>query len=331
MYQRIVVPLDGSSFGDYAIRFAAEIARRAGASIELIHVHVPRHLEHELFAITPFRFEGVCEVDEAVDRELIAAEVEALRERAMRISADTGLRVTSHVVAGRVDMAVEDEAEAFHADLIVMATHARTGLDRLRLGSVADQVVRHATMPVLLVRPPESALSPPVESSFRHVMVPLDGSDFSEQVLPSAMHLAALFDAELSLVHVEIPPGDRLFGGSTEDETDMEDQFRKAGRHYLEDVSQRLTGLFTREPGLEAVVARYPIVALLETAVRTGADVIAMATHGRGGVSRMIVGSTANDLLRGTWLPILLHRPRAHHSEAGVDTTTAANTAVDNR
>ena len=317
MFKRIAVPLDGTAFGEFAIRFATEIARRAGAAIQLIHVHVPRHVEHGLFGVATFRHRIMFQGDNSVDRELFEAETNSLNDTARALAEETGIPVTGHVISGDIGEALEGEAEAFGADLMVMATHARTGLDRIRQGSIADEVVRKANMPVLLVRPPENAFSRPVSQIYRNIVVPLDGSRFSEHVLPSAATMAKLFDAKLTLVHVETPPGDRMFVGDAEGEKALAEQYRLAGRQYLERVvaqgGQQLAGAV-----ITPVVGRFPTLAVLEAAVRADADLIAMATHGRGGLSRVLVGSTANEVLGNTWLPVLLHRPAAVEETAPV-------------
>lgn len=308
MYDRIAVPIDGTPFGNYALRFAAAIANRTGASLRLIHVHVPRHVEHGLFGVATFRHRVMTGADPETDRRVFEAERLSLEEKAREVALETGLEVSSHIISGRVGDALDHETEAWDADLIVMATHARVGLERIRYGSIADQVVRHAKMPVLLVRPPDTTLSRPVSTSFRHILVTLDGSHFSEQALPAAAAMASLFDAKLTLVHVESPPGDRLFVGDLSAETAMMQQYGSACRRYLEDVVTR-GGEILEGVNLEPIVGRFPTVALLEAVVRLEADLICMATHGRGGLSRALVGSTANEILSNTWMPVLLHRP----------------------
>jgi nucleotide-binding universal stress UspA family protein len=324
MYDRIAVPLDGTPFGDYALRFAAEIAKRSGAALRLIHVHVPRHVEHGLFGVATFRHRVMTGTDANADRRLFEAEHNALEEKAKELAGRTGLDVSSHIISGRIGDAVEREAEAWGAGLIVMATHARSGIDRIRHGSVADQVVRHAGMPVLLVRPPDNEFSRPIATAYRRVIVTLDGSQFSEQALPSAIAMSRLFGARLTLVHVESPPGDRLFVGDIGAEAATTKQYDRTCRQYLEDLVARF-GEDLAGAEIEPIVGRFPTVALLEAAVRLEADLICMATHGRGGLSRALVGSTAGEVLASTWLPVLLSRPIAMDDELGHAEVVAAN------
>lgn len=300
MYSRIVVPVDGTAFSEYAIPFALNIAGRTGARIELVRVHVPEPSGDDLYALTPYRYEGVTSFYRQLDREALRREWDELASRADALAGDTGLEVHARVTRGRIDEAVEHEAEAFHADLIVMATHARTGVARARLGSVADAVVRLATMPVLLVHPHDEPFD--AVPAFDSILVTLDGSDFSAQVLPHANALARLYGAQVALAHVEMARGFWTPGGTTPQ------HLPGTGDDYLHQLVLDRAG-FAREPRLEAVVAYNATAAILDAAERLGVDLIAMATHGRGGVSRLVMGSTASAVLARTTLPVLLLRP----------------------
>jgi nucleotide-binding universal stress UspA family protein len=305
--RRIVVPLDGSPFGDWAIDYAMAIGRRGGAAIELLHVHIPHHIGGNLFTVTPYMYEGVLDVDAKLDHDLLARELEVLQERALRLSADSGLEVTARLVTGQVESAVEHEAEEFHADLIVMATHARSGFARVRLGSVADAVVRQTTMPVLLVKPPEGFSETLPIPEFRTMLIALDGSSFSEQILEPAAHVARLFEADVALMHVEVPHGERTILGMQAGKAAI-GKMQEVSEHYLQHLAARHGHLF-EQPQLKAVVATYPGRAILDAARECNAGVIAMATHGRGGLTRLILGSTANEVLVNASVPVLLHRP----------------------
>jgi nucleotide-binding universal stress UspA family protein len=305
--RRIIVPLDGSPFGDWAIDYAMAIGRRGGASIELLHVHVPHHIGGNLFTVTPYMYEGVLDVDAKLDHDMLARELEVLQERALQLSRDSGLAVTARLTTGKVDSVVPCEAEEFHADLIVMATHARSGFARVRLGSVADCVVRQATMPVLLVKPPEGFSESLPVPEFRSVLIALDGSTFSEQIMEPAAQLARLFEADVALVHVEVPHGERTILGMQAGKAAI-GKMKEVSEHYLQQLVAR-HGPLLEQPTLKAVVATYPGMAILEAARECNAGLIAMATHGRGGLTRLILGSTANEVLVNSPVPVLLHRP----------------------
>lgn len=284
MYHRVMVPLDGTSFGEHAIPTALRIASRTGAAVDLVHVHV-RLPDDGLSAFTPYQYQQVTRHYVTWDDENLRRELAELQEKADSLARESGLSVTARILSGEVVDALHTEADRFHADLIVMATHARTGLARARAGSVADVVVRRATMPVLLLQPTDGAETAAPAPPFRRVLVPLDGSPFSEEVLDPAEAFARVHDAELRLIHVV------------------------ERRGWLHRGHRQVAGASARP--VETVDAVRVRDGILDAARRWDADVIAIATHGRGGVSRMLVGSTASDLLAGTHLPVLLHRPLA--------------------
>lgn len=295
MYHRVMVPLDGTSFGEHAIPTALRIASRTGAAVDLVHVHV-RLQDDGLSAFTPYQYQQVTRHYVTWDEEDLRRELAELQEKADSLARESGLSVSARNLSGEVVDALHAEADRFHADLIVMATHARTGLARARRGSVADVVVRRATMPVLLLQPTEGAETAAPPPPFRRVLVPLDGSPFSEEVLEPAEAFARVHDAELRLIHVVERHG-----------------WPRRGHGDVARTSKR---------PVEAVDAVRVRDGILDAARRWDADVIAIATHGRGGVSRMLVGSTASDLLAGTHLPVLLHRPLARVPEG--DSAAAA-------
>lgn len=309
MLQRIVVPLDGTEFGEYALPFATSLARRAGAAVDLLHVHLPQHRDPCMEAITPYRFEGVDVVDRAYDREWQEREAAALEDRAQRIAREAGVPAYVDLRRGRVSAALTQAVAERCADLVVMATHGGVAPDGSRLPSVADQVVRHQDRPVLLVRPSPSAALPEMEPAFSRIVVALDGSPFSEQILGPALDVARLFDARLTLLTVVSPTATVGIRSVGLDAAGL-DERREDAEAYL----QRLEALVPDElpdPDIGVIASRHPAQAILEFAERDGADLIALATHGRGGVSRLLLGSTAARVVQRMDRPVLLYRPVA--------------------
>jgi nucleotide-binding universal stress UspA family protein len=327
MYERIIVPLDGTAFGEYALSWATEIAMRSDAVLELVHIHVPAHYEQDLFEVPTYHYTGVVGSDAELDRSALRRDVEALEERSRLLTSATGLRVRSRTISGNIDAALEREAKAFGADLIVMSTHARTGLARSKLGSIADAVVRHATIPVLLVRPPAENATPDVPPVFGRIMVGLDGSTLSEQIIEPVVRFATLFGARTHLVHVAVPPGDQTFSRiiCTSDDRSMRveltgDQYLgyvakewAIGRHRAWPARPRSGGVEPADiesPVLEVRRAPSPVTGLIAAALESKPDLIAMATHGRAGIKRILLGSTSGEVLANAGLPVLLFRPR---------------------
>src|SRR6202041_168770 len=111
------------------------------------------------------------------------------------------------VAEGEVRDVICAQAEAVGADLVVMTTHGRGPLGRFWLGSVADELVRESPVPVLLIRPTEDIVDLTQEPSLKHIMIPLDGTELSEQMLPNAISLGRFLDADFTLVRVVRPLG----------------------------------------------------------------------------------------------------------------------------
>lgn len=149
MYTKILVPVDGSPTSNRGVDEAIKLARLTGAKLKLLHV-----IDLLTIAMTP-----------EAGAALTAQMAELLTEGGKTILADAkarvqaaGLDVDTELIdslAGRVCDQVVDVAQAWGADLIVIGTHGRRGVGRLMIGSDAEQIVRHAPVPVLLVRAPE--------------------------------------------------------------------------------------------------------------------------------------------------------------------------------
>lgn len=201
------------------------------------------------------------------------------------------------------------------ADLIVMTTHGRTGLSRVWLGSVADGVVHRATVPVLLIRPSASPHARHAESAlFRRILVPLDGSTTSSAIIPFAAKIAKCSGAKLVLLRVVAPVPLYSFDAGVPAypvailDPDMTEQVAQDAREELNVMAPQVEKEFGVH--LETIVATNQATAstILETAKTSGADLIAMTTHGRG-ASRLLLGSVTDKVLRGGHLPLLVYRP----------------------
>ncbi len=304
MYRSILVPLDGSTFGEHALPLALTIARRSGATVQLAHVHVPSEL---MYAIG-----GIPIVDDTLDAPSRESERAYLEGLTQRLASAWDLSITSAVLDGPAAAALNEHAVQHGVGLVVMSTHGRGPVSRFWLGSVADTLVRQAPMPVLLARPQQDSkelLDLTHERAFKHMLIPLDGSRLAEDALQHAMALGTLVQAEYTLLQAIDPiimdyaPVARSAGL----DEDLIEQWRVEAEAYLDQIAGRL-----RAQSLTvhtAVVLAPPAVAILEHARQHAVDLIAMATHGRTGVSRMLLGSVADKVVRGATAPVLLHRP----------------------
>jgi len=292
MYQTILVPLDGSPFGERALPYAAGVAERVGAAVELVHVH---HLPDV----------GGVVLDPTLDERLRESESSYLAAWAARFGEISGQEATPRLLAGEPVHAIADHVDKAGIDLIVMTTHGRGGFQRAWLGSVADGLVRRAGCPILLIRPDGAGGEAPVE--YRHVLVPLDGTAVSEQILPHATALATPGTTNFTLLRV-VPPSLALGGHVIRLDEERLAEVAATARRGLERVA---AGLRDRgfETGIRVISHQTPAQAILDWAAEKEADLIAMTTRSEGGLARLMLGSTADKVLRATRTPLLLFHP----------------------
>lgn len=294
MLKTILVPLDGSPLAERALPIAQRLAADRNSRVLLMRAA----LAHAFPGTDPAERQAHV-IDEAEDYlEVVAA----------RLSA-AGLTVATAVPYGPAADAILDEVRINKPDLIVMATHGRSGLGRWLYGSVTEAVLARSPVPVLTVRAWQD--QPPISQPFqaRRLVVPLDGSPFAEAALPVARDLAAALGAELLLLQAVMVPvdlGEPGYGRSVAAlEHDLGDR-AAAAREYLATVRARLAA---EQPSCQVgIEVRYgaPVEAIASAA---GAGLVVMATHGRTGLARMFLGSVAAAVLREGVTPLLLVRP----------------------
>ncbi len=299
MFRSVVVPLDGSEFGEHALPTAVALARRAGARVELAHVHEP-------LTMPDLRLPAL----EAEDRAARERARDYLDDVVARVTAAAPVAAVRTLLQGRPADALCEWLPTADADLVVMTTHGRGPLSRFWFGSVATELIQRLSVPVLLVRPQAGPPGPAAGPHFRRILIPLDGSPLAERVVPVAAAVAALTGAECRLLRV-IPPvltGGPLNPRRPATRRPAVEALEDEARAYLAAVAGRFPG-----PTPEAhVVADWPPAgAVLADADAHRADLIALATHGRGGLSRLLVGSVADKVARGASAPVLLYRPAA--------------------
>lgn len=235
-----------------------------------------------------------------------------------RVKQATGLAPRAALLEGPVSDSIVRYAEQHQVDLIVMTTHGYGPLARVWLGSIADRMVRKSPVPVLLLQPEQTHPALEAERKLRHVLIPLDGSPASEHVLEPALALADRALVRFTLLRV-VPSRaafeswpHRVHLPSTRDLL-LEQLQAVHNRHwnqadgYLGSIAERL-----RKNGWN--VAKQiasddqPATAILQLCKVDPPDLIAMSTHGRGGLKRLLLGSVADKVLRGASVPVLVHR-----------------------
>jgi nucleotide-binding universal stress UspA family protein len=307
VFRTILVPLDGSPLAEQALPLALSVARRAQADLRLVMVHA--------------RHPGGPDPDIGASR----SEQAYLDKVAARVR-DTGGRpaatdvipaATALIEEGSIAPALCGYARALQVGLIVLTTHGRGPLSRFWLGSVADELLRQATVPLLIHRP--SADAPPgpdADHRFTRILVPLDGSETAEAVLGPAAELARLMDAELTLLRVVegmpiVSPDGMVYVPPALD-PELSKELVAQARDDLGRIAARLSGE-GRRVDTRVVVQGSAVETILEAAQR--ADLVALATHGRGRVARLFLGSVADKVVRAAPCPVLV--VRSHTSTGG--------------
>jgi nucleotide-binding universal stress UspA family protein len=286
MYERILVPLDGSELAEGAIPYAEAIATKSGGEVLLFTVCTP----------------GDC-----LERPL-RAYLDKKRDQ----FSSSGVRASSLVATGDVATEILDSAERNAVSLIIISTHGYSGVSRWALGNVANKVLRSSRIPTLLVRASEGATAPVMEN-LRTILVPLDGSIFAEAIVPYAETLALSMDSNVVLLRIVEPvklPRLDSYGhwlDLEKYEKDLQAEAESKARLYLseKEIALRQTGVRVSS----IYLLGYPAQTILEYAEAQPAGLTALSTHGFSGVTRWAYGSVASRIVEGSSRPVLVVRP----------------------
>jgi len=296
---RLVVPLDGSRLAEATLPAAIAVSARLGAGVTLLHV-----LERN----APLTVHG--------DRHLTnAGQAEAYLHGVASRFADAGVTVVVHThpnPEGDIAASIADHAAELASSLIVLCTHGHGGMRGWMSGSLAQQVIRRATPPVLLVRPGQAATSGPFAPEA--LLVALDGTPEAEAALPPALALARAFGARLHILDVVetlgTVAGDRAAAArlSPTATAALLDAEGTAAVSYLERMAARVRA--TGGP-VSAELARGDAVRTVVERAQSEGAILALATHGRGGLDALWSGSVGAKVVARATVPLLLVHPGA--------------------
>jgi nucleotide-binding universal stress UspA family protein len=297
MYQRILVPLDGSHLAEQVLAWVEILAKGMQSRVELLRViePPPPGLSDSVHGIYPHRVSAS-----------IGSHAQNYLESLAIPLRQNGLSVSSAVQEGNPAPAIASEAAKEPDTLIAMTTHGRSGIGRWLLGSVTDKVLRATTNPLLLVRAYDQE-NPPEAVKLQSIIVPLDGSSIAEQILPHTVSLARALKLRVLLVratpslgeyhrYVEHYPLD-----SSSTISKMYEEFSREedarAMQYLHQVKERLNRqrVFSAE---ERLLKGHAAEAIVEVARETPHSLVAMTTQGRSGIGRWLVGSVADRVVR---------------------------------
>jgi len=298
MYRNIMVPVDGSPFSREAVLQGLRIASKSGATLRLVRVGTSTVLSGGPDSL-PLENETL--------RKIQAAELADLYSIAAECRAHSTVTITASVQHGPVVDALIGYARRQKVDLIVMRSHSRKGLARVWFGSVADALIRESGIPVLVVKAPSVATA--LESGFHYnrILVPLDGSLLAEQSVQPAISLARIDGATVTLLMV-VTPSTVPAGEFVSASGDAPAKAVEAAKRYLDSC---LTPAIDKSVRIErkVVLARDVPGAVLSTAEAIEADLIAIATHGRGALTRARVGSVADRVVREASISTMVLHP----------------------
>lgn len=298
MLTRLLVPLDGSELAERALAYATALSIPTAAHLVLVRAVVVHTLpgvdgrEPEVHAL-------------AEAQQYLTTMADELRARGFAVETATpyGPHPAEWIVT---------EARLRQCDLIVMTTHGRTGPGRWVFGSVAEAVVAHSPVPVLLDRAWHPAQRELLLTEQPRLLVPLDGSAFAESALELAGQLAQDLGAELVIVRVDARPMDVLTAEMVVAETaEREDEPSLDEIDYLRGVERRAASKWPRVPVHTQLRSGPPAEAIATAATACGAALVVMATHGRTGVQRALVGSIAGRVLERDTAPLVVISPLA--------------------
>jgi nucleotide-binding universal stress UspA family protein len=286
MFKRVLVPLDGSSFGEAALGPAAALARRTGGEVRLLNVHEPGwYLKRHSFGPEHRRWRE--DYLSSVGRGLF------------------DVKQSASVRQGTAEQQILEEVECWGAEIIVMSTHGRGGVSRLWLGSVADHCVRRSNVPVLLIRarPSGESNAGPIYLP-RRLVVPLDGSELAEGALVPAVGLSETLQAPIALVRVVprfLTSAPMSSAPGILDFTDFQSA-RAGAASYLDSVAARL-----RDQGTSVTTELIVDQAVPQGIIDEAAgDLIVMSTHSRPPAQRAVLGSVTDKVVRGSRGPVVV-------------------------
>jgi nucleotide-binding universal stress UspA family protein len=294
-----VIPLDGSKTAEQVLPYARTLANKLKVPVEFIGV----------IDIAEFALHISAEKARYLERMIEQGERSTMDYLKGVANTFPGLTVNCAIEKGRAADAIIDKAAADKGTLITMATHGRSGINRWVLGSVAEKVLRATNNPLLLVRAAEQATSGE-EARLTSVIVPLDGSELAESVLPAVSELAKRLDLEIILFRAFNIPYSVYAGADGYYAVNFDQliaEIKDEATSYLEKKTEEL-----KRKGFEKVsfLVKEGLSAdeIISFGRQTPDNLIAMCTHGRSGVKRWVLGSVTENVVRHCGDPVLVIR-----------------------
>jgi nucleotide-binding universal stress UspA family protein len=295
MYKKMLVLLDGSKLAEIVFTYAQELSARLSITLELLHVCSPQEAEQ-----LPMR------------QAYMEHMAEILQSKAAKISSKIGgttqgksIEAQGKVVVGHPAEEILNYADKNNIDLIMLSTHGRSGIRMWDLGNVAHKVIHAAKVPIWLV--PSELREEIIWDKLpkRTMVIPLDGSKLSADVIPHAINIAKQRGAPSEIVLIYVEPTELVH---TREEMKLVEAKSLSIKKYLDDQAQQ----FSKEgiPAQSKILMGDPASEIIDFVKGNPAQLIAMTTHGRVGINRMIFGSVAENIIHLVKkTPIFLVKP----------------------
>jgi nucleotide-binding universal stress UspA family protein len=300
MYKKILVPLDGSATAEKVLPYVRTLAGRLKSQVELLGIIDIAELATRVSPEKARFLDTIVEEGVRESREYLAGTARTFMGGDIKCTIDKGRAAEMIVEKGESDRTI----------LIAMATHGRSGIKRWLLGSVAEKVLRGTANPLLLVRAADEAKSEGL-ATLNSIVVPLDGSEVAESVLPAVVEMAQDLDSEIVLFRACNVPHS-IYGGdgrfATKIVAELIGGIKGEARDYLEKKTKELRerGAKTVSYVLKEGIGADQIIAL---AHKTPDNLIVMCSQGWSGGRRWLLGSVTETVVRHTEDPVLILRP----------------------
>lgn len=272
--KRIIVPIDFSEYSEYALETATILAKKNNAEVMVLHM-----LEMSEAILTR------AGTDMQMETMFFLKLAEKKFEEFLKKDYLKGLKVIPIIKHFKVFSEVNDVAEEYGADLIIMGSHGASGIKEYFIGSNTEKVVRHSNIPVMVIK------HNPILVDFEHVVF---ACDFSEEAVKPYINATKFFNklgSKMHLIYVNLP--NEQFRSTLEIENKVHSFFKKVNGDSDSDHSVKYYSDYTIEQGI------------LNYANVIGADLIAVATHGRTGLSHLLEGSISEDIANHSTLPVV--------------------------
>ena len=299
---KVLVPLDGSKFSEEVLPYLTKVPAGQGHAVTLLRVGEPPREHIPMVGAATLEVAYYPPPDLETRGQAIARiENEALSYLRTKAKEMPGLTVNCKVaISHEVAAEIIETANREHADMIAMTTHGRTGLLELVMGSVANAILHHSKLPVLLVKPKRGRSGrngSQTDRAIEHVIVPLDGTVEAERALAKAQEMAKLFGASVVLVQVLKRGAERSLASR--------DVLEEG---YLAGIASRLVaeGVHCE---WEVLHDSKPDDRIVDFAAHTAGALIVMMSRNRPHVTEALLGSVSRQVVASGVAPVLLLRP----------------------